>query len=169
MLIAIISDIHDNLANLEKCLNWLRTKKISVLLCGGDITNEDTLDFLASSFQGKIMTVTGNADLFTEKIIKKYSNLKYYGHQALIKIAKLNIGLCHEPSKIASLLKQKLQPPADKLDYIFYGHTHKPWLEKKDGVIVANPGNLAGLFHQATFATLDTATKKLELRILADL
>ncbi len=169
MTIAIISDIHDNLANLAKCLNWCQTKKIKIIICCGDISTADTLDYLAATFSGQVLIVTGNAELFTDETIKKYPSIKSYGSQGIVKISKLNIGFCHEPKKIEILLKQATESTANKLHFIFYGHTHKPWLEKRKEIIIANPGNLAGIFHQATFATLNTATKKLVLQIVANL
>ena len=168
MKIAVISDIHDNIENLEKCLKWCNTKKIKLLICCGDIAAEDTLNYLAT-FSGKILIAAGNAELFAEDILKKYPRIKYYKSEGKIKINKLNIGFCHETKKIKNLLDQSSDLTQTPFDFIFYGHTHKPWIEKKDKVIIANPGNIAGLFYQATFATLDTSIKKLELHLLASL
>ena len=64
MLIAIISDIHDNLANLEKCLNWAKANNCGELICPGDITNSETLQFLAHHFSGPIHLVKGNMELY---------------------------------------------------------------------------------------------------------
>ncbi len=165
MMIAIISDIHDNLANLEKCLNWCKNNKITKIICPGDITNSETLNYLSNNFSGEIFLVSGNAELYEESELKEYKNINYGGDTFVFKIANLNIGLCHQPEKIAKTLKQS----SEKLDFIFYGHTHKPWLEKRGDTNIINPGNLAGVFQEATFAYLDTETKTLELKILKEL
>ncbi|MFZ4631936.1 MAG: metallophosphoesterase family protein [Patescibacteria group bacterium] len=165
MLIAIISDIHDNLANLKTCLSYCEENEVSKLICCGDITNLDTVKNLAKNFLGEIFIVSGNADLYEEKDLSKFSNINYYGEIAVNEIAGVNIGFCHEPDKIRKV--KELAP--FKLDFIFYGHTHKPWLEKDDGLIIANPGTLAGVFNAATFAILETSNKNLELKIVADL
>lgn len=165
MLIAIISDIHDNLVNLEKCLNWCREKRIAKLIFCGDTTNIHTMTYLAANFSGEIFVVRGNIELYEEAELKNLKNINYLGEIGLIELDKLKIAICHEPEKI----NRALEIAPDNLNFIFYGHTHKPWLEKRGQTAIVNPGNIANIFHAPTFAILDTATKKLELKILADL
>lgn len=165
MLIAIIADSHDNLANLEKCLTWCRANKIEKIICCGDITNLDTIKFLAKNFLGEILIVAGNADLYHEKDLNIFSNLNYCGDIAIKKIDNINIAFCHEPEKIKKI--KELAPFT--LDFIFYGHTHKPWLKKDDLTIISNPGNLAGTINPATFSILNTDNNNLELKILTSL
>ncbi|MFA5184433.1 MAG: metallophosphoesterase family protein [Patescibacteria group bacterium] len=164
MLIAIISDIHDNLANLKKCLDWCRQNRVRKIIFCGDTTNLETIQNLAG-FAGGIFMVKGNEELYEENNLSQFANIRYLGESGIIKIDGREIGLVHQPRKIETLLKRAKTPP----DYIFYGHTHKPWLEKRGATTVVNPGNIAGTWYQATFATLNTRTKKLELKILADL
>lgn len=164
-MVAIIADIHDNLANLEKCLTWCNQNKVSNIICCGDIGNLDTILFLAQNFSGEIFVITGNADIFEEKDIVKLTNIHYGGDISINEIAGLNIGFCHQPEKV-----QKIKELAPfNLDFIFFGHTHKPDLKKDGSTIIANPGTLAGVFSQATFAVLDTDKKNLELKVLANL
>ena len=59
--------------------------------------------------------------------------------------------------------------PIDELDYLFYGHDHKPWLQEENSLIIANPGTLGGVFYKASFAILETVNGKLELKILEQL
>lgn len=162
MLIAIISDIHDNLANLEKCLNWCNREKIEKIICLGDVTTEETINYLAEYFSGEIFLVNGNCEIYQEADLIKYKNINFGGEISLIILDNLNIGLTHRPQEIKKILALAPSP----LDFIFHGHTHTPSLKNQDGTLIANPGNLAGVFHQATFATLETKTKKLELKIL---
>ncbi|MBU2260252.1 metallophosphoesterase family protein [Patescibacteria group bacterium] len=51
-------------------------------------------------------------------------------------------------------------------DYIFYGHTHKPWIKERNGIKVVNPGTLIDNFGQSTFAFWDTDRGVLELKLL---
>ncbi|MHB8903503.1 MAG: metallophosphoesterase family protein [Patescibacteria group bacterium] len=165
MILAIISDIHDNLANLEKCLNWCKKNKVAKIICPGDITNSETLNYLSNNFKGEIFLVSGNAELYEESELKLYKNINYGGEFFIFKIENLNIGLCHRPE-----ITNKIMASAKiKLDFIFHGHTHQPWLKNKGATIIVNPGNLAGEFNEATFAFLDTASRKLELKVLAEL
>ena len=67
----------------------------------------------------------------------------------------LKIGFCHFP--------ELAMKNAEKYDFVFYGHTHKPWIEKIGNCFVANPGNLAGQYYAPSFAILNTETKNLSL------
>ena len=62
MLIAIIADIHDNLPNLEKLLDFTKKEKIKALLVCGDTGNKITLDYITNNFKGEIYLVRGNLD-----------------------------------------------------------------------------------------------------------
>lgn len=164
MKLGIISDIHDNIPNLNKCLKWLIEDAAEQIICLGDITNLDTIKYLADNFAGDVFIVRGNADNYEDKEISAFNNIKYLGDTTSIEITGLTIGMVHEPFKIESLKKD-----AKNYDFIFHGHTHKPWLEKVGKTTIANPGNLAGTGYQATFATFDTNKKSLELKILETL
>lgn len=184
MLVAIISDSHDNLDNLKKFLDWTLKNKVEKIICLGDVARIESIKYLTHNFLGEIFLVKGNACLYDEKDLKKYKNIKYYGEVGEIEIEGLKIGFVHEPEKIKhfNLLKVGLnkvdldKAVLDKsglekrsLDFIFYGHSHKPWLEKEGETFIANPGTLGGVYYQATFAVLDTKTKNLELKILEGL
>ncbi len=160
-MIAILSDIHDNLANLKTALDYSKSKNVSALFVLGDITNADTLKYLAKNFSETIYLVSGNmevSDLEAES--KKYPQIKYLGRQGgIIEIANRKVGLCHEPFLADALIKQGAT-------IIFHGHTHKPWQENKNGVEFINPGNLANVFYAPSFALWDETTNNLELKIL---
>lgn len=166
MLIAIISDIHDNLLNLDLCLSWITQNKIEAIVFCGDLTNKQTLNHLAKNFQKEIFLIQGNGELYQDADIARHPHIKNHGLIGREKIGELNIGFCHEPEKIQLLEKG---PTKQALDFIFYGHTHRPWLEQKNNSIIANPGNLAGLYYPASFAILDSRNKSLELKILSHL
>lgn len=109
--------------------------------------------------------VRGNIELWEEEEIKTYKNILYYGEAGTKKIAGINLGFCHEPDEINKLIERSDPKP----NFIFYGHTHKPGLEKRGLTVLVNPGNIAGVWYPATFAVLDTAKKKLDLKILTNL
>lgn len=173
MRLVIIADIHDNLANLEKVLDWSRANQIDKIICLGDITTTETISYLAVNFNGEIFVVRGNCEIYQSAVFSQYPNLTDLGNGKNIKLGNLIIGCGHEPETINDLIRQseeglRAERPGAP-NFVFYGHTHKPWLEKRGETTVVNPGNVAGVFHQATFAFFDTANHKLELKILADL
>ena len=126
MKIAIISDIHDNLANLDKFLDWADKQDINVLLCTGDITNNETLQKLATGFKNNIYLVSGNQELY-DPIYLEAENIHFLGRTGIVTLAGNKIGLCHEPYLIHELLEKR-----PDLDIIFYGHTHKPWMKPRE-------------------------------------
>jgi len=175
--IAIIADIHDNLVNLEKCLHWCKKHKIEQLICCGDITNSETLKYLAQNFwiksrttnaahtnekKGIIHLVKGNIEIYQENELAQYNNIKYYGKTGRLEIDGQAIGICHEPYLVEKVLK------LGDCDIIFYGHTHKPWESVKNPgelhtapIQLINPGPLGGMFQRATFAVMDGSNIKL--------
>jgi putative phosphoesterase len=159
---AIISDIHDNLTNLEKCLKWCNFNSIGSIICCGDITSEDTLKFILNSFSGMVHLVEGNMEIYdpAKASILKEKNLRFYGPAGRFESDGLYIGICHEPYFIGRVSE------LGKCDIIFYGHTHKPWIEEKGGVKLVNPGTLGGVFQKATFAVWNTNEGSIELMLL---
>lgn len=168
MRIAIISDIHDNLSHLETALSWLNQEKIEKIICLGDITNLETASYLARNFSGEILVIRGNADLYEPKDLAAFPNFIYQGEYGFTELGDKRLAFCHEPNKIEALiLPDKRSKP--KLDIIFHGHTHKPWIERRPYGLVLNPGNLSGHPYAATFAVFDTRQSEPELKILSGL
>ena len=161
MKIAIISDIHNNLVNLEKCLKTPAVMACATLICCGDVTNLETLEFLSQNFKGQIYLIQGNGETFSDKEARSFSNINYLGKYGVFNLEGLRIGLCHEPEYILKLLEEH-----KNLQLISYGHTHKPWLKTQDGVELINPGTLGQGFPTSTFAVYDTIDKELKLEMV---
>lgn len=188
MKIAIISDIHDNLVNLKKCLDWCTTVGVSKLICCGDVTNQKTLRFLANAFSGQVFLVRGNVDSWNDEIATDYDHLHLLDREGgTIELEGKKIGACHEPHLVDKLISR------EHPEVIFYGHTHQPWsafargsvdkdvfekttsadqrssLKREGKTLLINPGTLGGMFTKATFAIYDPADGSLELKILESL
>jgi len=163
MRLAIISDTHDNLATLDKFLAYIKENPVKTVIHCGDIASGETLARLAKNFDGDIFAAFGNMDYreSVEKSAKKFpERVRIWNEFGEIELGGLKIGFCHHKEIALRRCHEK------KFDFIFYGHTHKPWIENINGCRLANPGTLAGMFYQATFAILETETKKLDLKIL---
>jgi putative phosphoesterase len=163
MIIAVISDTHDNLATIDKFLDFIGKNPAHAIIHCGDIASGETLAHLADNFGGKIFAALGNMDYreslktTAQKSTKKILLLDDVGK---ISIGGLKICFSHFKESAQKACQDNLP------DFIFYGHTHKPWLEKKGACQIANPGNLANIIYKPTFAMLNTQTKQLELKIL---
>ena len=164
MKIAIISDTHDNLANLKKAISFIKKGEIKVLIHCGDIFKPETLKEGLKEFQGKIYIIFSEADASFSKIpedsFEDLPKSKVFEKSGQIKIGGKKIAFCHFPEIARNLAESQ------KYDLVFYGHTHKPWEEKIGKTQLVNPGNIAGLFFRPSFAIYDTKTGRLELKIL---
>jgi putative phosphoesterase len=164
MNLAILADIHDNLANLQKVFFYLKIKSADALLIAGDTTNSDTIACLAENFTGPIYIVQGNGCNYPGNELLKYKQFHNLGRAGgIINLQGQKIGLCHEP-KLADKLLMQLP------DIIFYGHTHKPWEALADnGTRLINPGNVCGTRFGPSFATYQQDTNDLQLILIDQL
>lgn len=161
MQIAIIADVHDNLANLTKVLNYFKKIEVNFLICCGDIGNLETISYLAKNFSGQIYLAIGNVEQdFINKDELNFPNLTVYPDFGEIELDGKKIVFCHFP-QIAWQLAE-----SSSANLIFYGHTHQPRQESINEKQLINPGNVAGLLFRPTFALYQTETEKLELKLI---
>jgi hypothetical protein len=165
MKIAIISDTHDNLANLKKALSLIEKEGAKSLIHCGDIFEPETAKEILENFFGETHLVLSNVDEdyfreIGENFFKLFPQMKIWRKFGEIEIDKKKIAFSHSP-RIAFQLSF-----SQKYDIVFYGHLHKPWETKIKKTKLVNPGNVAGMFFKPTFAIYDTKTNELELKNL---
>lgn len=166
MKVAIIADVHDNKANLGKVLVYCQGKNIETIICCGDLASEETLDFLNDNFSGTIHYVYGNMD---NEYLRKFASKKKYKNTFInknfgeAKIDRKKSAFTHFPDEAKKLCE------TGNYNFVFYGHTHKPWEENIGGCKMLNPGNVAGTFYSPTFAVWNTENDKFELIRVYDL
>jgi putative phosphoesterase len=82
MLIAIMSDTHDNIWNVKKAVEMIRAHRAEVLIHCGDLVAPFTLRELAS-FDGPVHWVLGNNDgdpyMLTKISLTELGNMKPHG------------------------------------------------------------------------------------------
>jgi putative phosphoesterase len=161
--IAIISDSHDNLEKVKKLTEFLNKENIKILIHCGDVSKVETIKEILNNFKGKIYLSFGNAEINKEeflKLSKENKRLKVFNEFGEVKIKNKKIAFCHFYDLALKLAKSK------KYNFVFYGHTHKPWEEKIENTKLINPGNLAGQFYPASFAIYDFNKNIFSLKIL---
>lgn len=169
MNIAIISDTHDNLPNINKVLDYLSTKKIEALIHCGDVCMPRTLHRIVKEYAGPIYLSLGNGDdmdairLVTPVADGTPDRLHIYAEVGAFTLGGKKIGINHYPT-IAKQLAQ-----SGDYDLVFHGHSHKPWEEMINSTRLVNPGNVANMIYPPTFATYDTSTDDLQLIRVNDL
>ncbi len=156
MKIALISDTHDNIENINKVLNIIKEKQITTILHAGDISFPNTLEL----FKGfKLHFVLGNCDteiLAFDKITKE-NNFQLLGSTGIINLENKKIGITHGNSSesVENLLKQNL-------DYLILGHQHLHSDTQSGNTRIINPGSVKGDREKPHFAILDLTNDILE-------
>jgi putative phosphoesterase len=179
MKIAIISDIHDNILNLKKVLDYCVQNKIEKIICCGDLASLETLDFLNDNFAGEIFFVFGNMDNDYLKNYpfenNQYKNTKIFKDFGETEIDGNKVAFTHFPRRAKELClscesEAALESESRKYDFVFYGHTHKPFVsfvettadQGKKKCKMLNPGNVANQIYPPTFAIWKTEENKFE-------
>jgi len=166
MKIAIISDSHDNVKNLEKLIIWLNENKIKILIHAGDLCAPSVLiKTLAPNFKGQIHIIFGNVGdkVLLEKAASGLANVKYYGLTGELQIENRKIAITHLKEDAENMIKK------DKYDLVIFGHSHQSEIQKINQTQSVNPGTVGGLYNKATFALYDTKTGNIEIKELDSL
>ncbi|PIR06779.1 MAG: hypothetical protein COV55_02300 [Candidatus Komeilibacteria bacterium CG11_big_fil_rev_8_21_14_0_20_36_20] len=163
--LAVISDIHDNLANLDKALQYILKKtEVNYLIFTGDGQSFEVwqkIDQLPFPTFGAI----GNADVTLVDRLKDLKNIKIFDPLGKIEIANRKIIFNHYPD----IVKQALNSTEKKYDLALHGHTHQPWEEYYQGTRILNPGNIANLLYSPSFALIDLDDMKSKLIFLNEI
>ncbi len=165
MKLAIISDIHNNLTNLDKVIKFCLAKNLDMIICCGDTGDQETWTKLCKIWTKPIYAVCGNLEdddyIFDDFPRKKFPNLSLSNRTNEIGLGGKKIGFAHWPDIAKKLIANN--------DVVFYGHTHKPWEELIDGKLFLNPGNVSGQLYKASFAVYDTDNQQRTLVIIDQL
>lgn len=157
MIIAVISDTHDNIDYFKKFMEKIKNKKIEAVIHCGDLIAPFMVKFLKELNLTVYLTNGNNlGDMNSLSKQIKDTKITYYPRVGEITLAGKKIAFTHFP-KIADELAS-----TGVYDYVFYGHTH----EKKEGsvskTILINPGELTNLKSKGSFVILNLSTGKYE-------
>jgi len=161
MKIGIISDVHNNEVNLKKVLSYCNNNEIKIIICCGDLASEETLNFLNDNYNGAIHYTFGNMDndqLRNFEFTGRYKNTRLYQNIGEVEIEGKKIAFVHFPEIARKLCE------TGKYDFVFYGHTHKPWEEMIGKCKMLNPGNVAGEIFLPTFAIWESDKDNFKLQ-----
>ena len=156
MRIGIISDTHDRLPFIDRAVKKMNEKEVELVLHAGDYS----APFAAPRFKplkAKMIGVFGNNDAEKELLRRNFKNIgiEIRGRFAEIQADGLKIALLH--GEEAVLLNSLIN--TGYYDVVIYGHTHQSEVQRKNGVIIINPGEACGyLSGKATIGLLDTST-----------
>src|SRR5688572_28818916 len=161
MLIAVISDIHDHIDNLNKVLVEVKNRKAEAIVFCGDMVSPFTTGILASTGL-PTHACLGNNDEDQIGMMKKGGEKFSWFHLSQefgeVVLDNKKIAFCHYP-KLAELLAKH-----GNYDAVFYGHTHTVKNVTVGKTLLLNPGSVCGInfdkgaYDKFSFAVYDTKT-----------
>lgn len=133
MKILIVSDTHRYRDNFYEALE--KTAPVDLVIHCGDIEEQEIeFEVAVSRIDGcPFVAVAGNNDFFgslrdeVELELEGYKVLVTHGHNYYIAMGR-------------EFLKR--EAIARGYDMVFFGHTHRPVIDRDDGIIALNPGSL---------------------------
>lgn len=143
MKIAILSDIHDNVWNLEKALSKPELQDTKAMLFCGDLCAPFIIKLIGERYTKPVHMVLGNNDGDVASIManaKKFSNIHIHGEYFRGEIGGKTIGMNHYPDKSRILAEM------NAYDVVCYGHNHTLSEEMVGNTLLINPGAIMG-FH----------------------
>ena len=161
MLIAVLSDIHDNLWQLRRVLEDLRNRSPGAVICCGDFCAPFTLRELGEGCACPVHGVFGNNDgdraLLTRTALQ-LSNTTLYGEVAFLELDGLRVAGNHYPEIAGPVWA------SGEFDLVCTGHSHRWEERRRDNRVLLNPGEVLGRFGESTYALFDTVTRQVERR-----
>jgi putative phosphoesterase len=165
MNVAVLSDIHDNIWNLEKVLGQLKKSRTETAIFCGDYCAPTTFKKATENFKDAYC-VWGNVDgekaRITMEIYKnKIERVKLLGEFGKIILDEKKIAVNHYPDIAESVAHSNLY------DVVFHGHTHIARNEMVGKTLLVNPGSVCGIVNgepsKASYAIYDTKTNSAEI------
>lgn len=154
MRIAIVSDSHDQVANLHQAVMIANTEGAEILIHCGDLISPFMLKRL-HLFQGQVHLIYGNnigdLHLIASRCETIFDNITHHGIQGSIVADGLHIGFTHYPDLARGLAV------TGTYDVICCGHNHIAAVEQIESCLLINPGDLLGKDSIPGLAILDTS------------
>jgi putative phosphoesterase len=152
MRVAIMSDIHDNIPLLRKALGML--DGVETLLCLGDLCSPFIVKELGDGFDGPVHVVFGNNDGDRYRIAenaRKHPNIAIHGEYVELELDGRAFSVNHFDHI------GRAMADGGGFDVVCFGHSHRFGVEKSDGTLIVNPGEIFGLLTgRSTFVIYDT-------------
>jgi len=153
MKIAVLSDIHDNLPNLEIALRLVNEAEAEHLLFLGDFCAPFTLAQIASGFSGPIDVVFGNNDgdqFLLSRIASQHPQVTLHGQYTELELGGRKIAINHYPDIARRVAESGV------MDAVFSGHDHKRYVHHFGKTLWANPGEIMGRFGKPSIGIYET-------------
>ncbi|SPF56760.1 putative enzyme [Candidatus Desulfosporosinus infrequens] len=130
MRIAVLSDTHLRVGKSLPHFVWEHLTQIDMILHAGDLTHMGLLDELASI--APVRAVRGNCDGWDVPLPDR----------DIIECEAWRIGLVHGNVGKGNTPERAFAQFKDlSVDLVVFGHSHTPFMEWRDGILLFNPGS----------------------------
>ncbi len=150
--IAILSDSHDNIWNLEKALAAVNAVGADVLLHLGDLVAPFIVAQIAETFAGPIHIIEGNNDgdgRLQQVVASKFPHVTLHGPYAELELGGRKVALIHYPEPARRIAQ------SGQFDLVCYGHNHLQNWERIGGCQLINPGEVMGRYGAPSWGLYD--------------
>ena len=155
MLIAILSDSHDQILHLQRAVEYATLQGAEILIHCGDLISPFMLPYLAS-FKGQVHLIYGNnvgdQHLISSRCETEINNIQHHGIFGAITVNQLQIAFHHYPELAYGVAE------TGKYDIVCCGHNHICTVKKINSCLLLNPGDLLGKEYPPGFLLFDTST-----------
>jgi uncharacterized protein len=165
MIIAIISDSHDNIWNLRKAMEIMRKEHTEGIIHCGDFVAPFMLKELEAAgipVHGVFGNNDGDQHLLTKLSLTTFQNITIHGLIGKVDLGGIKICFTHY-EEIARGLGR-----SNDFDLVCFGHSHAYAKKKTGETILLNPGEIMGKDGTPGFCLVDTTNmdvKRIELLV----
>lgn len=161
--VAIMSDSHDQINNLEKALIQIRESRAEMLLHCGDLCAPFVVKRLAEAFSGAIHIVFGNNDgdgRLLQTVAAQYAHVQLHGIYVELTFANRQIAMIHYPEPARRIAQ------SGQFDLVCYGHNHLQNFEQIGAGFLINPGEVMGGYGAASWGLYDCASHQFKFQTI---
>jgi hypothetical protein len=154
--IGVVSDTHNQLRNVRRIVELFNSARVDRVVHTGDITQARTLEVFAG-LAAPLVGVFGNND--------EREPLRAAAHDAGIRLEEPPLSLAWHERRLLIVHDPHFlsEPMLAGHDVVLHGHTHRPVHERRNGALVFNPGECAGMLDgHNTVGVLDLASLEVE-------
>lgn len=157
-MVGILSDSHDNLDRVRVAVRLFNAAGCDLVIHAGDFVAPFTADELRN-LRAPVKAVFGNCDGEKAGLSQAFQGLGEIREAPLsFSHAGLRFAVVHFDSAAF------VQAASGLFEIVVFGHTHRPLVELRDGVLLVNPGEAGGwLRGKSTVALLDPTARTAEI------
>jgi len=151
-MIGILSDTHDNLTRVREAVRLFNDAGCDLVIHAGDFVAPFTVEELRN-LRAPVKAVYGNCDGEKAGLARAFKGMGEIRRAPLTFVRDgVRFLVCHLDAPVQGYVASR------SCDVVVYGHTHRPLVELRDGVLLINPGEAGGwLRGKSTVALLDPA------------